>query len=682
MQVKTAWRTGRLKPWGMGALVFGLVLACYWPALRGGLVWDDLAHVTRPDLRSLAGLGRIWSDVHSTQQYYPVLHTAFWIEHRLWGDATLGYHLVNVLLHATACCLLAIVLRRLWRSDTTAPRVPDSGAWLAALLFAVHPVCVESVAWISEQKNTLSLVFYLLAALAYLDFAEGRSWRSYGLSLAFFILALATKTVTATLPAALLVVLWWRNGRLRWRRDIVPLIPWFVAAVAAGLCTVWIERKLVGAEGAAFDLSAGQRVLLAGRVIWFYLGTLAWPADLTFIYPHWDVPAAGAGWSGYLGGALAATAGLWLIRQRSRGPLAGWLYFVGSLVPVLGFFNVYPFQFSYVADHFQYLASLGIIAIVAAGIAMVVARASPPARAGGWMSGALLIAGLAFLSNLQSRTYRDSEALYRTTLERNPACWMAQINLAAELVKSPAGVPEALIHYEEALRIRPDNAEAHNNLANELVKLPGRTPEALGHFERALQLNPTFVEAHVNLANALAKLPGRMPAALAHYGQALRIDPGNAETHYCLANTLATIPGRTTEALAEYEQTLRTRPDYAEAHDNLAGLLAKLQGRLPEALAHYAKSLRLNPGLAKTHYNLAVALETLPGREAEVLAHYQEALRLNPDYAEAHNNLAVLFARAGQLEQARQHWETALKLKPDYEDARRNLRLLQQLKRP
>jgi tetratricopeptide (TPR) repeat protein len=682
MQVKTAWWAGRLKPWGMSALVFGLVLACSWPALRGGLVWDDQAHVTRPDLRSLGGLGRIWSDVHSTQQYYPVLHTAFWIEHRLWGDATLGYHLVNVLLHATSCCLLAVVLRRLWQSASTFPHGPAGAAWLTALLFAVHPVCVESVAWISEQKNTLSLVFYLLSALAYLDFSEGRNRRSYGLALGFFILALATKTVTATLPAALLVVLWWRNGKLHWRRDVVPLIPWFVAAAAAGLCTVWIERKLIGAEGAAFDLSAGQRVLLAGRVIWFYLGKLAWPADLTFIYPHWDVPAAAAGWYGYLGGALAVTAGLWLIRQRSRGPLAGWLYFVGSLAPVLGFFNVYPFQFSYVADHFQYLASLGIITIAAAGIASVLAQASPRARVGGRIFCALLIAGLAVMSNLQSSTYRDSETLYRTTLERNPACWMAQINLATELVKSPAGVPEALIHYEEALRIRPANAEAHNNLANELVKLPGRMPEALVHFERALQLDPTFVEAHVNLANALATLPGRMPEALAHYGQALRINPSNAEVHYCLANTLTTIPGRTTEAVAEYEQTLRIRPDYAEAHDNLAGLLAKLPGRRPEALAHYEEALRLKPGLAKTHYNLAVALETLPGREAEVLAHYQEALRLNPDYAEAHNNLAVLFARGGQLDQARQHWETALKLKPGYEDPRRNLELLQRMTRP
>jgi tetratricopeptide (TPR) repeat protein len=666
----------------MAVLVFGLVLACYWPALRGGLVWDDQAHVTRPDLRSWSGLGRIWSDLRATQQYYPVLHSAFWIEHRLWGDATLGYHLVNVLFHATSCYLLALVLRRLWRSDTTAPRMPTSAAWLAALLLAVHPVCVESVAWISEQKNTLSLVFYLLAALAYLEFADRRSRTAYGWALAFFLLALGTKSVTATLPAALLVVLWWKNGRLDWRRDGVPLVPWLVAAAGAGLLTIWVERRLIGAEGGAFDLSTGQRFLLAGRIVWFYLGKLGWPADLMFIYPRWDVPAAAAGWYGWGGGVLAVTAGLWLIRQRFRGPLAGWLFFVGTLFPALGFLNVYPFQFSYVADHFQYLASLGIIATAAAGIALALARASPRARASGRMSCALFVAGLAVMSNLQSRVYRDSETLYRTTLERNPACWMAHINLAAELVKSPAGVPEALLHYEQALRIRPDNAEAHNNLANELVKLPGRTPEALGHFERALQLNPAFVEAHVNLANALAKLPGRLPEALAHYGQALRLSPGSAETHYCLANTLAALPGRTTEALAEYAQTLRLRPDYAEAHDNLAGLLAKLPGRRPEALAHYEEALRLNPDLAKTHYNFAVALEMVPGREAEVLAHYREALRLNPDYAEAHNNLAVLLARAGQLEPARQHWETALKLKPDYEDPRKNLELLQQMHRP
>jgi tetratricopeptide (TPR) repeat protein len=606
-------------PWVPGAFVFTLVLACYWPALWGGLVWDDAAHVTIPDLRSWSGLGRIWTDLHATQQYYPVLHSAFWIEHRLWGDTTLGYHLANVLFHATSCCLLALVLQRL---------------------------------------------------------LEGRR------ALAFFGLALGTKSVTATLPAALLVVVWWKNGKIEWRRDVIPLIPWFVAAAVAGLLTVWVERRLIGAEGAAFALSPPQRLLLAGRVVWFYLEKLVWPVDLMFVYPHWNVPAAAGGWIGCLAGVLVVTAGLWMIRRRNRALLAGWLFFVGSLFPALGFFNVYPFLFSYVADHFQYLAMLGPVVMVAAGFAWLLARATPLMRVGAGGAGVLLLAVLAGLANQQSRSYRDGETLYRATLERNPDCWMAHINLAAELAKSPGRTAEVLMHYSAALRLRPDSSEAHNNLANELVKLPGRVPEALAHFERALQLNPSFVEAHVNLANALAKVPGRLPEALDHYQVALRLDPGVAETHYCLANTLAAMSGRAAEAQAEFEEALRLRPAFAEAHDNLAGLLAQLPGGVPEALAHYEAALRLRPDQAQTHYNFAVVLERVPGRVAEVFAQYQDALRLDPNYAEAHNNLAILYAKAGQLEQARAHWETALRLKPDYEDARRNLDVLRRLQRP
>src|SRR5271157_527348 len=211
MQGQSAPPASRASLWWTAALILGLTLACYWPALRGELVWDDDAHVTRPEIRSVAGLWQIWSDLHATQQYYPLLHSAFWIEHRLWGDAPLGYHLINVLLHAAAACLLVLILRRL--------RV--AGAWLAGLLFAVHPVCVESVAWISEQKNTLSLVFYLLAALAYLRFDRGRRRKWYALALGLFVLALLSKSVTAMLPGALLLVLFWRRGRLSWRRDVV-----------------------------------------------------------------------------------------------------------------------------------------------------------------------------------------------------------------------------------------------------------------------------------------------------------------------------------------------------------------------------------------------------------------------------------------------------------------------------
>ena len=418
---------GRTPPWALSALVFLVVLGSYWPCLRGGLLWDDAAHVTRADLRPLGGLFRIWANLRETQQYYPVLHSAFWLEYRLWGASTLGYHLVNVGLHGLNACLVALLLARL--------RVPKGAAWLAALLFAAHPVCVESVAWISEQKNTLSLAFYLLSARAFLGFSENRRASSYLQASLLFCAALGTKSVTATLPAALLLVLWWSRGRLPTRRDVAPLLPWFLVAGASGALTAWVERHVVGAQGAAFDLTPVERLLLAGRVVWFYLGKLLWPSDLMFIYPHWRIDSGDPRSWAPLAAAGTLTAGLWLMRGRLRGACAGWLFFVGSLFPAMGIVSVFPFLYSYVADHFQYLASLGVFAVAACGAYSLVGRMPVLGRVWARAACALLVAGLAFLSRLQSATYRDSETLYTATLERNPACWMAENNLGAELAE-------------------------------------------------------------------------------------------------------------------------------------------------------------------------------------------------------------------------------------------------------
>ena len=437
MQLQSPRLPARLRSLSLAGAVAGLVLVCYWPALRGTLVWDDPSHVTRPDLRSWAGLARIWFGVRATEQYYPVLHSAFWLEHRLWGDATLGYHLANVVLHSLACCLAMAALQRLGAlrqrhaqdppdgARSRAGRLPAGAAALAAVLFAVHPVCVESVAWIAEQKNTLSLVFYLTAGMAYLDFRETGRLRTYLLASCFFALALGTKSVTASLPAALLVVLWWTTGRISWRRDGVALIPWFLTALAAGLLTAWVEHSVIGASGATFGISAGQRLLLASRAVWFYLGKLFWPAELLFFYARWDVPSEAPGWYGYLAAAIALTGVLFVLRNRFRGPFAAWLFFVGSLFPALGFFNVYPFLFSYVADHFQYIASLGVVSAVAIGFAGGLSRLKPPLRAVGWAVACLVVAALAFKSNSQSREYRNGEILYRAILAGNPACWKA-----------------------------------------------------------------------------------------------------------------------------------------------------------------------------------------------------------------------------------------------------------------
>jgi len=611
-------------------LVFAATLAAYFPALRGGLLWDDDAHVTRPELQSFGGLERIWFEVGATQQYYPVLHSAFWVEHRLWGEATLGYHLVNVLLHATAACLFVLLLRRL--------AMP--GAWLAGLIFALHPVEVESVAWISEQKNTLSTVFYLWAALAYLRFDKGRGRRSYGLALGLFILALLSKSVTATLPAALLVVFWWRRGRLSWRGDVLPLLPFFAVGLGAGLFTAWVEQRYIGAQGDRFALGSLERCLIAGRAVWFYLGKLAWPADLAFIYPRWSA-ASGLGWPGLFPVAvLAVLAALWFLRERARGPLAAALLFVGSLFPALGFLNVYPFVNSFVADHFQYLASLGAIAL-AAGILGRFLHDGDSGKFRSWGPPlvAVLLCTLAVLTWRQSRMYRDAETLYRETIARNPGCWLAQNNLGNILRRAGRG-DEALARYEEALRLKPDYAEARCN-RGVILGDRGREEEAIVEYGRALELNPALLEARYNLGRALDR-EGRVPEAMVQYEMASRLRPGRAEVENNLANDLARL-GRRGEAEAHYRASLRMRPDYPEGHYDL-GILLRASGRIPEALGEFRAALRLRPGYPDADFYLGRTLADA-GRWDEAAGAYREALRLRPDDAEARARLAEALDR-------------------------------------
>ena len=581
----------------IAVLLVGAVLIAYFPAIHGGLLWDDAAHVTRPDLRSLHGLWRIWLDLGATQQYYPLLHSAFWVEYKLWGDATVGYHLVNILLHALAVCLLLLVLRGL--------KIP--GASLAAAFFALHPVYAESVAWITEQKNTLSAVFYLGAMLAYLRFDQERRTSLYVLALGLFVLGLLTKTVAATLPGALLVIFWWQRGHVSWRRDVVPLIPWLVLGAAAGLLTAWVERKLIGAEGAAFDFTLLQRCLLAGRVIWFYLGKLFWPVDLLFIYPRWEVnPAI---WWQYLFplAAVGVTTGLWLIRRRWRGPLAGALFFIGSLFPVLGFFNVYPFIFSFVADHFQYLASLGIVVAVSAAIAAALERLRLRDRWAGHAICMVLLGALAVLTWQQSRMYSDIETLYRTTIDRNPDCGMCRYNLGVLLVDTDR-VQAAIEQYQQAVRIKPDYGEGHNNLGNALLQV-GRVQEAIGHFKQALRVKPNLAEAHNNLGNALLQV-GRVQEAIDHYEQALRLKPDFAEAHNNWGNALFQ-SGRIAEAIGHYEQALRLKPDYANAHNNMGTALVRM-GRVTEAKEQYEAALRIRPDHALARDNLSRLQEADP----------------------------------------------------------------------
>jgi len=621
------------------AVVLLLAFACYWPALRGQLLWDDNAHVTRADLQPVAGLARIWTDVRATQQYYPLLHSAFWVEHRLWGDATLGYHIVNILAHGLAAGLLMRILQRL--------AVP--GWWLAGVLFAVHPVCVETVAWISEQKNTLSLVLYLLSALAYLRFDNRRgrpgAAGAYALALGLFAMALLTKSVTSTLPAALLVVTWWRRGRVEAKRDVAPLVPWFALAVAGGLFTGWVERRIVGAEGAAFDLSLPERLLLASRVIWFYLGKILWPARLSFVYPRWNVPAAAPGWGLYLAAVILVTTALWHLRRRTRGPLAAWLFFAGSLFPALGFFNVFPFLFSYVADHFQYLPCIGIFAGASACLALLIGRLSAAPRVLCWGGVLAAVAGLAALSRAQSRTYADPLALYSATLARNPEAWLAYNNRGA-WHQAHGHLDRAVADYTAAIALNPDYADAHNNLGSVLLRIPGSNDEAATEFREAIRLKPDLADAHDNLGVALAGTPRGLTGAVAEYQEAIRLSPGFAQAHNNLGNAWMRVPGRLSDAVLEYGEALRLDPGNADAHNNLGNALSA-EGRKAEAVEQYRRALQLMPAYSSVHFNIAMALLNVPGRRGEATDELREFLKLSPGNATAQRILAQIQAAPG-----------------------------------
>jgi tetratricopeptide (TPR) repeat protein len=636
------------------AIILATLLA-YQPAWHGGLLWDDNAHITSTAFQSAHGLWRIWFDLGATQQYYPVSHTAFWLLHSLWGDNTLGYHLINILLHALSAFLFAIMLRYL--------SVP--GAWLAAVIFALHPVNVESVAWITELKNTLSGSLYLSAGLAYLHFDSNRRRSLYALALTLFTIALFSKTVTATLPAALLVIFWWLRGRINLRRDVLPLAPFFALGAVGGLLTAWVEHNFIGAHGAEFSFSFLERILIAGHVVWFYLAKLFWPTDLIFIYPRWHISQSSPSLYLFPLAIAALLAALWLLRNRSRAPLAAILLFGGALFPVLGFFDAYPFHFSFVADHFQYLASLPVIALAAAALSRLAEQWHLPTKSAATVLVLVLGGTLAFLTWNQSSQYASAETLYRTTIDRNPSCWMAHSNLG--MLKINSSLDEAVAHFKEALRLKPDLAEAHTNLGNALQRM-GRLKEAVAEYRESVRLKPDVAEAHNNLGNVLPKL-GQFKEGEVECREALKIDPDHRDAHYNLGIILQAM--RKPEAAAQFQEALRLQPDSPQVHNSL-GITLQSMGRLEDAVVQHREALRLKPDFAEAHNSLGTALQRM-GRIEEAISQYQEALRLKPVLAEAHNSLGSALQVTGHVAEAEAQFREALKIDPDHRDAHYNL---------
>lgn len=552
---------------GMLAAVLVLAtLVAYIPALRSGFVWDDDDHVTRNiHVQTREGLQKIWFHIGATAQYYPMVYTSFWIEHRLWHLNPFGYHLVNVLLHIINALLLWRVLERL--------KVP--GAFLAAAVFALHPVHVESVAWISERKNVLSGFFYLsslLSSVRFFGVDQGHeseddpkpslpaAWHVYLMSFGLFAAALLSKTVTCTLPVVLGLLIWWKRSRIG-RREMLLLIPMVAAGLMAGLNTVWLERHHVGAEGGEWNFSFVERCLIAGRALWFYAGKLIWPSDLAFIYPRWVVDSGKYGAYLFPLAAGCVVGAVWAMRKRrGRGLPVAILCFIITLSPALGFFNVYPMRFSFVADHFQYLASIGLIALFAAFFNIV--EWTVPVRR---VAGGLLMVVLGVLTWNQCRIYTNLETLWRDTIAKNPDSWMPNDNLGI-LMGERGEIGEAAVLFARVIQLKPNHANAYSNLGICLDRL-GRRQEAMDRYREALRLNPEHVEANFNLAIALEQ-GGRVEAAVSHYHAAIRNKPDHVPARVNLGVLLAKA-GREEEAASHFTYVLRIHPGHPAAAANL-----------------------------------------------------------------------------------------------------------------
>lgn len=625
-----------------------LVATClaYQPAWHGGFLWDDDHHVTPAELRSAAGLARIWVEMGATLQYYPLLHSTFWALSRLFGDNTLGYHLVNLGVHGLAVVLVLVTLRRL--------AIP--GALFAAALFAVHPIQVESVAWITELKNTLSTVFYFSAALAYLRFDRTRSVPFYLAALAVFVMALLTKTVTGMLPFGLLVALWWRSGRLSLKRDVIPLVPFIVVGVLSGLLTAWWEVEFNRTGSAAFSLSLPERVIIAGRACVHQLANLIWPAHLLFSYPRWEIDAASPAQYAYPAAMAALLAAAWRMRRWSRAPLAALLFFGITLAPTLGIFNLYTFRYSFVADHYQYVACIGIFALAAGGLHLLMhQRTFRPIVAAGAVG---VLALLTIITWRQSANYASAEVSYRAVIAGNPDSWFGHANLGATLIETSPD--QAVEHLTKAIQLKPDLAEAHSNLAMAYLA-SGRPHDAADAAARALVFDSRLPGARRTLADAL-RLEDRLPEAIAQYRQLLEMQPTNPDAHDGLGLALAAT-GRLEEAGLEHQRAIDANPSRGQSYYFLGNLL-QTQGRHAEAVRMYERALPLLTTSAELRNNLGVALELL-GRDADAERHYREAIQLSASLTDATFNLATLLGRTHRPAEAVPYFKAVLLHEPD-----------------
>jgi tetratricopeptide (TPR) repeat protein len=571
------------REWLWGLLLVVAVFLAYQPVWKAGFIWDDDDHLTaNPVVVGPLGLKEIWTT--RAARICPLVFTTFWFEHALWGLHPLPYHLVNVLLQGASGVVLWRVLHNL--------RVP--GAWLGAALWALHPVQVETVAWITELKNTQSGLFYLLSVLFFVKSLRevgeprGGQWQ-YALAMLFAAMAMASKSSTVVLPVVLCLCAWWVERRWRWR-NLLRVTPPVLMAIAAAALSMWTQ-SLEGAGNALWARSWPERLVTTGDAVWFYLGKLLWPHPLIFIYPRWVIHTNQ--WHSYL--PLAALMVVLLILWRKR---ASWgrpcffalAYFVVALLPVIGLVSHYFLRYSFVGDHFQYLASMGPLALAGAGLARASAslgKAKPffqPAAAGS------ILLVMSVLTWGQCPMYADNETLWRATIARNPQSWMAHTNLGCALRLS-GRTPQAMEQFTLAIRLNPHDSAAHDNLGSLLLR-EGQVDPAIAQFRAAMADEPNSASIHDSLGTALLR-GGQVYEAIEQFRKVIKINPNHAPAHFSLGNALLST-GQQAEAIDQFQAVIRIQPNYADAHNNMASALLDL-GHKEEAKAEFERALQINP---------------------------------------------------------------------------------------
>lgn len=622
-------RSEKGRVWLLGFLLAASIIIAYKPVWNAGFIWDDDDYVIKNQLLTAPdGLKRIWFSFDSPSQYFPLTYTTFRIERSVWGLNATGYHWVNILLHAINALL---VWRLLWRL-----KVP--GAWLAAALFALHPVQVESVAWVTERKNVLSLFFFLLALLSWVKFIDEqprKSWLPYGLALIFYALALFSKTTACTLPAALLLTLWLKEKPIdRWR--LAQIVPFIVIGLGMGLVTIWWERFHQGTEGKPFAFGPLDRLLIASRAFWFYVGKLIWPAKLTFSYPHWDInPANPLAYGGLIAGVILAAVILLVRRRVGRGLEVGVLFFALTLAPVLGFVMLYTFLWSFVADHYQYVACIGLLALAAVGMLRLFNRLRSPVVKYAFCT--LLLFTLGTLTWRQSRMYAGAETLWRATLARNPESWLANYNLGT-ILGGAGRADEAILYFQKTIEIHPQFTAAHYNLGC-MFLYKGQLDAAMEEFHKILQEDPRYALAWFKLGVALAH-KGQLQEAIPDLQKALEISPDCVDAHRSLAQVWYQ-QGHFDDAITQFEQTINLQANNADDYVYLGNAFLQ-KGKTDEALASFQRALVLKPD-ALAYNNIGNAL-LQKGHVREAAANFRKALELQPHYLLAENNLAYVLA--------------------------------------